>query len=124
MPGGDGGILYDQVLDLKSIFWGWYKRAPIAALRQAKFYPPRQAAALQQALLRRRSTQAAVHKPHYTSRITQAQYTSRSERDSLIYCGSCTVAAMFMATLVAVHKPQYTRDKRVSRVLRQCRIRH
>ena len=26
---------------------GWYKRAPIVALRQAKFYPPRQAAVTQ-----------------------------------------------------------------------------
>ena len=62
------------------MFWGWYKRAYIAALQQAKFYPPWQAAA------------AAAGS---TSSIAAA----------------------------AVHELQNTRDKRVSRVLRQCRSR-
>ena len=43
---------------------------------------------------------------------------------SRVYCGSCTATAMYMAALDAVHKPQYTRDKRVPRVLRRRRSRH
>ena len=49
-----------------SVRSGWYKRAPIAVLRQAEFYPPRQAAA-----------------PHYTRYFL-----------SLVYCCSCTVEAI------------------------------
>ena len=51
---------------------GWYERAPIAVLRQAKFYLPRQAAV-----------------PQYTRR--------RCTRDtllSLLHCGLCTAAAI------------------------------
>ena len=42
---------------------GWYKSAPIAALRQAKFYPPRQAAAPQRLVY----CGAAVDKPQKMS---------------------------------------------------------
>ena len=45
--------------------WGWYKRAYIAALQQAKFYPRRQAAAATAGTTTCTAV-AAVHEPQYT----------------------------------------------------------
>ena len=96
--------------------------------------------------------QAAV--PQYTSCSTRDTFYPSWDRKYLVYCGLCTaaakfegsmycgsrstraavhkilfyplctVAAMCMAALATVHEPQYTRDKRVSCVLRQCRSRY
>ena len=59
---------------------GWYKRAPIAALRQAEFYLPRQAAAPQ--YTRRRSTQDIKRKRYQKHAqmcdLLQIGYTSLS----------------------------------------------
>ena len=72
---------------------GWYKRAPIAVLRQAKYYLPRQAAVPQQALLRHPGVLPLVFIP----RVLR-----------LMYCGSYK----FEGSITAVHEPQYMRDKK------------
>ena len=83
---------------------GWYKRAPIAALRRAKFHLPRQAAAPQYTSRRTRdiksknskiyiAAMAAVHKPQYM-RKKKVSCVLR-----LMYCGSY----IFEGSIAAVH---------------------
>ena len=70
---------------------GWYKRAPIEAQPQAKFYPPRQAAVPHQALLRHPSCTVACVLRQLCVWLLWPQYTSRSIRgikEYLVYCGS------------------------------------
>ena len=100
---------------------GWYKRAYIAALRQAKFYLLRQAAAAAED-----STARALRLSQYTSRSTGDTFfhsctaarvlplvycSSHKFVLWLVHCGSCIAAA-------TMHEPQYTTDY-MPRALRQ-----
>ena len=79
--------------------WGWYKRAYIAALRQAKFYPGWQAAAATAGSTSSIAA-AAVHKQQYTSWIIPRVLR-------LVYCGSYK----FEGSLAPVHEPHFARVK-------------
>ena len=74
---------------------GPYKGAFIAALRQAKFYLPWQAAAAAAHLLQRRSTQDAVHELECSTRDTFL---------SLLYCSRYVYGFFGHSTRAAVHE--------------------